>query len=342
VFALVSISCHVPRLARDDVSLEDARTQTPGSVDWPTASGIAWSLGVVAVAALAWGWWRSQRARRRLSSQTIASLTAALDAARHQVDLFSESQERFVGSLARELEAPLANLRIRADLILAGSADSITVHRYSRSIADDLRHLHDLVQGFLRLAHPHAQEDTSSHVPVHIQDLVLEAVRRCRSLARTREISVVPMLAEGRDTSSIQVLGDAVLLEAMIENLVRNGVLAAPPGTRVDLHVRVAGNAVVVAVRDHGASVDEDRRRTVFAGFFPVPAPPRHSAGSSLGLAIAKRVAEHHRGTISLHNPPDGGCEFAVELPRWLPEAPPGSSRGPSSPPVKPARSPEA
>jgi signal transduction histidine kinase len=107
----------------------------------------------------------------------------------------------------------------------------------------------------------------------------------------------------------------------MIENLVRNAVLSAPRGTRVDLHVRIQGDEVLLFVRDHGAKIDDDRLCSVFGGFFPVPIPPRPSAGTGLGLAIAKRVAEHHRGTLSLRNIPEGGCEFAVQLPRWRPES---------------------
>ena len=301
---------------------------------------VAWVLAgaLLVLASISWLQLRRAAARYAVARTSVAPLQASLDAAQRRIREFSESQERFVGNLAQEIKAPLANLLIHADLLLAGTADSVTVHRYSKSIVESLRHLSDLVESFLRLARPFAQEDTSSHVPVHIHDLVLEAVRRSQSLAGSRAVSVVPMLAETHVNASVEVLGDAVLLEAMIENLVRNAVLSAPRGTRVDLHVRIDGKAVVLAVRDHGASIDEDQLESVFHGFFQVPAPPRHSSGTGLSLAIAKRVAEHHRGTLSLRNVPDGGCEFAVQLPRWLPESPPGTDRNGSSPPSDPLR----
>lgn len=312
----------------------------PPDANLPNAVHVAWVLAgaLVAFAALSWLRLRRAAAKYAIANTSMVQLQASLDAAQRRITLFSESQQRFVGNLAQEIKAPLANLLIHADLLLAGSADSVTVHRYSKSIAEDLRHLSDLVESFLRLARPFAQEDTSGHVPVHIHDLVLEAVRRCQSLAGSRAVSVVPMLAEARNNGSVEVLGDAVLLEAMIENMVRNGVLSAPRGTRVDLRVRIEGNAVVLSVRDHGASIDEDQLESVFQGFFQVTAPPRHSSGTGLSLAISKRVAEHHRGTISLRNVPEGGCEFAVQLPRWLPEDLPDTDRNGSSPPRKPVR----
>ena len=293
-------------------------TRVPEQVAWIIAGTM------VVVAAICWLPLRKSVARTAAADAKVAPLQGALDKALRRIRDFSESQGRFVGNLAQEIKAPLATVLIHADLLLASSSDPATVERYSKSIAEDLRHLSDLVESFLRLARPFAQEDISHHVPVHFHDLVLEAVRRCQSLAATRGVSVVPMLAESSNNAAVEVLGDAVLLEAMIENLVRNGVLSAPRGTRVDLHVKLQGEAVVLSVRDHGAKIDDDHLDSMLEGFFQVPAPSRPSAGTGLSLAIAKRVAEHHRGTISLRNVPEGGCEFAVQLPRWLPEGPAG------------------
>jgi signal transduction histidine kinase len=117
------------------------------------------------------------------------------------------------------------------------------------------------------------------------------------------------------------VLGDPVLLEAMLDNLVRNAVLASPRGARVDLRVRLIGDDVHVAVHDMGPPIPPDRLDEVFHGFFHWPEPMRSPLSSGLGLSIAMRVAEHHRGTISLVDGPEGGCRLEVQLPRWRGEA---------------------
>ena len=56
------------------------------------------------------------------------------------------------------------------------------MRRYAKGIAEDMRHLSDLVDSFLRLARAFAQEDTSHHVPVCVRDVVVEAVRRSRAI----------------------------------------------------------------------------------------------------------------------------------------------------------------
>jgi signal transduction histidine kinase len=264
------------------------------------------------------GVWLHARWRRGVVDRGRAPATReALDRALRQIRDFAASQARFVGTLADEIRSPLATALIDAELLLASSREPATVERYANALLEDLRHLSGLVDSYLRLAQPLAQEDTSKHVPVHLHDVVMAALQRCRHLASTRDVTIVPTLAQTRDGAAVEVLGDAVLLEAMLENLLRNGVLSSPRGARVELRVELVRDQVHVAVLDRGAPIPEHELEELFQGFFAVPTPARTPPGTGLSLAIAMRVAEHHRGTISLTNAPDGGCRFEVQLPRW-------------------------
>lgn len=247
----------------------------------------------------------------------------ALDRALDKIRDFATSQGRFVATLAEELRAPLATARVHAELLLASAGEQATIDRYAHSLVEDLRHLVGLVESFLHLAQPMAQEDTSRHIPVHVHDVLLAAVKRCRFVASARGVVIAPTLVEPRDGEPPEVLGDPVLLEAMLENLVRNAVLASPRGARVDLRVRIVGDDVRVGIHDTGAPIPADRLEEVFHGFFHWPETMRAPLSSGLSLSIAMRVAEHHRGTISLVDGHEGGCQFEVQLPRWRGDAGP-------------------
>jgi len=298
-----------------------ADVQAPGGF----SDYLAWAVAgvLLMVAAIGWRLLRKTAARHAETNAKVAPLEAQHAKALDKIRGFSESQRRFVGILAQEISAPLATIVIHADLILASRGDPATVQHHARSLVEDARHLTGLIESLLHLAQPLEQEDTSRHVPLHFHDLVVDAVRRCQSLAGARGVSVVPTLAETGTGASVEVLGNAALLLTMIENLLHNAVLSAPRGTRVDLHVKLQGEEVVLSVHDLGARLETDRLDSLFEGLFPVPIPARPSTGTGLGLAIAKRVAEHHHGTIALRNVPEGGCEFEVQLPRWRAEGPP-------------------
>jgi signal transduction histidine kinase len=226
-------------------------------------------------------------------------------------------QERFVARLAHEIRTPMSIVLNEAELIFACSDDPAAVRDNAKSIVQYVSHLAALCDRFLRLEDPFANGDTSDHLPVHIHDAVVEAVRATQATARGRGVRIVATLADSRDNeAALEVLGNPVLLTAMIENLVRNAVRCTRSETQVQLQVSARGESIVLQVRSHGAAIAPAQLASAF-DWFPAPGTVPPAAGFSVGLAIAKRVAEHHRGTISLQNHPEGGCEFELSLPRW-------------------------
>lgn len=282
--------------------------QVPAHVAWVLAAAVL-MLGATTVWLLL---------RRTAVDAEIVALRDQLQNVLARIKELTNSQGRFVGNIAHEIKTPLATVLSQTDLLLSSSDDPVAVRGYAKSIAEDMRHLADLVESFLRLARPFAQEDTSHHVPVHVHDFVVEAVRRSQSLARANGVSVVATLAEtSPEDGALEVLGDPLLLEAMVENLARNAVRFSPRGGRVEVVVEVRGESIALFVRDHGTGIAAEHLESVFDWFFDVATQARRSPGTGFGLAIAKRVAEHHHGGIMLRNRAEGGCEFEIELPRW-------------------------
>jgi len=287
---------------------------------WMAAEGQVpvWTVWVVATAMLALGaaaWLLLSRAAA--DHADAGMLQSQLQQALVRIETLTSSQGRFVGNIAHEIKSPLATVLSQVDLLLLCRNDPVAVEGYAKSIAEDMQHLADLVDSFLRLARPFGQDDTSHHIPTSVHEVVVDAVRRSQSLARERGVTVVPILAEsGNGADAVEVLGDSVLLEAMVENLLRNAVRFAPRGSRVDVVVEAISDAIVVRVRDYGAGIAVEHLESVFDWFFDVSTRPDRSPGPGFGLAIAKRVAEHHDGAIELRNRAEGGCEFEIRLPR--------------------------
>jgi two-component system, OmpR family, sensor histidine kinase CreC len=275
---------------------------------WPAVA-----LGGTLVAA-GFGWrWLSGRRRARLP----AALPAALAVAQRRIRDFAAAQGGFVFTLADELREPLATALDHAELLVTSSSEPATVERFAAGLVEDLQHLSGLVDSYLRLAQPVVQADPGRMVPVHVHEVLLAAAQRCRNLAATRGVTIVPVLAELHDGAPVEVLGDSILLESMLESLVRNGILASPRGAVVELRVQVVGDQVHVAVHDTGPPLPPGAVEDVMFAFFP-SVPPRRPLAAGLSLAVAMRVAEHHRGSISLANGPEGGCKVELQLPRWV------------------------
>ena len=79
------------------------------------------------------------------------------------------------------------------------------------------------------------------------------AVRR---YAKSHGVSIVTTLAETSDgDAGLEVMGDAVLLGAMVENLASNAVRFSPRGAKVEVIVETRGESIVFQVRDHGTAL---------------------------------------------------------------------------------------
>lgn len=121
------------------------------------------------------------------------------------------------------------------------------------------------------------------------------------------------------------VVGDAGLLERVIENLLSNAVKHTPAGTRVEVKTFREGERVVVSVSDNGPGIPEADLSHISERFFRGgETDTRPTRGVGLGLALATEVLAMHGAELKVASGPEGGAAFSFELPiaaRSLPEA---------------------
>ena len=125
--------------------------------------------------------------------------------------------------------------------------------------------------------------------------------------------------SDGVDTA---VIGDAVRLRQVIDNLLLNVRTHTPVGTRTDVSVTHEGGSVVLRVVDHGPGIDAQHRAAVFERFFRADTSrSRASGGTGLGLAIVAAIVHNHGGQIDLSDTAGGGATFTIALPMARVEA---------------------
>jgi signal transduction histidine kinase len=114
--------------------------------------------------------------------------------------------------------------------------------------------------------------------------------------------------------SAGRVWGNSDELTSVIRNLLDNGARHAR--SRVAVSVRETGPWVVLTVSDDGAGIPPEEREAIFERFARLQeGRSRDSGGTGLGLALSRRVVEHHGGRIHVEDSPLGGACFVVALP---------------------------
>jgi signal transduction histidine kinase len=246
----------------------------------------------------------------------VADMVARLNLMFDRLSSSFVSQERFIADAAHELKTPLAVLLGQAQLLLKQDPNPEAYNRFIISVQDEVRLLAQTVDSLLTLARAEAGMPLETANDVQINEMVMDAVQRCNTAARQREVQLVPVLAMPENDEQEPVIrGDGGLLRLMMSNLIRNAIRYSPVGEVVDVAVHLEAEAFVLTVRDRGPGIPPNFIDRVFDRFFRAPDPHSSFKGVGLGLTIVRGVARLHGGDVTVTNHPDGGCAFKVRLP---------------------------
>jgi signal transduction histidine kinase len=212
------------------------------------------------------------------------------------------SQRQLLRDVSHELRSPLARLRIA--LALAERAEAQQREALWPRLIRECDRLEDLISEILALARVDAEHASAETVDVN---MLLGGVRKDAQLSAAE----VEVRIDAQPGLTLQ--GWPTLVERAVDNLLRNALRFSPTDKPVEINARLRGGQVEIAVRDHGPGVPAEHLAQLGEPFFR--APGQTSAGHGLGLAIARRAAERHGGSLQLSNHPAGGFVAKLELP---------------------------
>ena len=109
--------------------------------------------------------------------------------------------------------------------------------------------------------------------------------------------------------SPARLEGDESLLTSALINLVKNAIQVSGPGQAVTLSGEARGSSYVISVLDRGPGISPELTTRIFEPFFTT-----REQGTGLGLALARKLVEANRGTLSVESRP-GATTFEVVLP---------------------------
>ncbi|MFG2227411.1 sensor histidine kinase [Streptomyces sp. NPDC048644] len=239
----------------------------------------------------------------------------------------------FVANVSHELKTPVGALSLLSEAVMDASDDPEAVTRFAGRMQNEATRLTNLVQELIDLSRVQNDDPLEDAEPVRVEELVEEAVDRCRQQAGAKQITMASNLGvptgssvEGSpvrgaaDTSDLYVWGNRGQLAAALGNLVENAVNYSPARTRVGIAGRrvsaPSGDLIELAVTDQGIGISEKDRDRVFERFYRVdPARSRATGGTGLGLAIVKHVAASHGGEVTVWSAEGQGSTFTLRLP---------------------------
>ena len=259
--------------------------------------------------------------RRSSAHDEMQELTRAFNQMAERLERLVRGQKELLANVSHELRSPLARVRLALELVPRQGETQARL----RAIQDDLAELERLIDDVLTTARLDATGLPSELGPVETASLLAGLADRAHHdpLLAGQDVRVV-------DGSSHMVIGDERLLRRALWNLVENaGKYGAPP---ITLAAVADGPYVKFSVSDAGPGIPAEARARVLDPFYRLDrsggrldrsgepdGDERPAGGFGLGLALARRVAEVHGGTISIESAgADGrepGCRVTIRIP---------------------------
>jgi signal transduction histidine kinase len=250
---------------------------------------------------------------RSVRRDEFGQLARTFDHMADRIGTLLTAERRLLLDISHELRSPLARLSVAIELARSGEDGESALNR----IQKEADRLNVLVGQLLQVTRAEGDPSSLHFETVRLDELLREVAGDVAIEAEARGSRV-----EVKSAPPVTVHGDAELLRRALENVIRNGVLHTPPDTAVEISMEAQDGKSRTTIRDYGLGVPEEHLPHIFDPFYRVETDRnRSSGGVGLGLSIARRAIELHKGRITAANASPG---LAVEI--VLPVASRGSS----------------
>ncbi|MRW86759.1 response regulator [Pseudoduganella sp. FT26W] len=239
---------------------------------------------------------------------------SAAEALQHHARKLVEAdryKDEFLATLAHELRNPLAPIRNGLAVLKIGKPEQ--AQRVLPMMERQLHHMVHLIDDLLDVSRISRGMVNLKRARVQLSAVIDSAVETSR-----------PLISAANHRFTITLPGTAVWLNAdmtrvaqIISNLLNNAAKYTPPGGDIELVAEVIGGEVVVRVIDSGIGIPAAMLPRIFELFTQVDGSAERSKGGlGVGLALAKRLAEMHDGSVDVESPGDkAGAVFTLRLP---------------------------
>lgn len=245
--------------------------------------------------------------------QRVEERTAKLKEANLGLERSNKDLEQFASVASHDLQEPLRKIQAFGDRLRERSGQEIGEQgsHYLERILDSATRMRSLIDALLTFS----RVTTKAHafVPVDLEAAAHEVVSDLEPLihktAGRVEVGALPTI----DADPHQM---RQLLLNLIANALKFHKPGVPPVVRVEARIVAIDGAEMceLSVSDNGIGFEEQYRDRIFEVFERLHGRQEYE-GTGIGLAICRRIAERHGGTISANGDKDRGTTFLVRLP---------------------------
>ncbi|MEN9659497.1 MAG: hypothetical protein RL571_2962 [Pseudomonadota bacterium] len=222
----------------------------------------------------------------------VSRLSSRFNHAAEQIAELLNAHKNLLAHASHELRSPLARFQMAATLLGEHAPAHLQIE-----LSQNINELNELVEEILLMSRLDAK-------PASLQTQSIDLLELCQIEAAPYQASV-----EGQST---YIDADPRLLKRLVRNLLEN---AARYGLApLSIQISQTAENVCLCVCDQGQGIATAAQPHLFEPFYRPPGTPEGKGGHGLGLALVKRITEHHGGSVEYQASLEGGSCFKVNL----------------------------
>ncbi|HXH27069.1 MAG TPA: HAMP domain-containing sensor histidine kinase, partial [Candidatus Acidoferrum sp.] len=221
-----------------------------------------------------------------------------------------EAQSRFTADASHELRTPLTTMRTEIEVALRNPAlGKAEMRDLLHSNLEEVAKLKALSEGLLRLAQ--ADGAAVQMARVSLAAVVKNASKQLAATAGAKHITIAENIKD------VTVTGDQQSLSELLVILLDNAIKYSPEQTTVTITTLTQNKQALCTVADQGRGIKAADLPHIFDRFYRTDASRSKLSpgGYGLGLPIARKIIEAHRGSIEVKSAPGKGSTFTIKLP---------------------------
>jgi signal transduction histidine kinase len=239
----------------------------------------------------------------------VAQLARTFNTMIERLDRSFDGQRRFVANASHEMRTPLAVKRALIEVTTSRAGTSADARQLGEALLEVNARHERLIDGLLLLAD--SENELTERSRIDLADVAGAVLDQLSPAAQDAGVRFLDP-----DLAAAPVLGDPVLLERTVQNLVENAIRHNRTDGWLSVATREEQGASIVVVRNTGPVIQPYEIDTLFQPFRRLDRERTSGErGFGLGLSIVLAVCTAHGGDVSAVPRRDGGLDVTVRLP---------------------------
>jgi signal transduction histidine kinase len=237
----------------------------------------------------------------------------------HRMHDLEKTRQQIIANVVHELGTPLGALKAAAEALRNGAAeDPALAGELTLGINSQIDQMRLLVDDLALLGESEIKEVVLKREWCDLELLIQSQCQTYAYWAKQKRIELTTQI--GSELPPILV--DPLRVGQILANLLNNAYKYSPPESKIHVTASLQAASVVIEVNDNGPGIAPEEQARIFELLYRSPRERNLYKGMGIGLALSKRLAEAHGGSIAVRSQLGQGTTFIISLPLASPLQP--------------------